>query len=126
MSDVQVDLSKCTICGGEALFTDSDPGANPVSYDAQHLPQHLRDRAAAGQLGLQGVHKRGELEDKARELDIEGRSKMGKDQLASAVAKAQAAEADLPRAEPNTEMSDAPPPPVPGIEQVEVRTKRRG
>ena len=103
------DLSICAICAGEAAFTDSDPGALPVSYCTTDLPAHLRERAAAGQLPLKAdVKKRGLLED-ARELDVEGRSSMGKDELAVEVSKVRAEELPpAPVVEP-TALSDAPP-----------------
>lgn len=104
------DLSICSICGGEAAFTDNDPGALPVSYCSADLPAHLRERAAAGQLPLRDdTRKRGLLED-ARELDVEGRSSMGKEELAIEVSKARAADLTNPAdvVEPGT-MSDAPP-----------------
>lgn len=110
------DLSVCAICGDTALFTDSDPGANWVSYCARDLPAHLRDRAANGQLGLKAPVSRKELEQDARELDIEGRSKMGKDLLASAVAHAQADQLETVEATDPAVMSDAPPP-VPRVKR---------
>lgn len=87
-----VDLSTCAICGEPALFTDSDPGANPVSYCSKHLPEHLATRAAAGQMPLKAGATKTALEEQARELDIEGRSTMSKTELEAAVAGAVAAQ----------------------------------
>lgn len=86
------DLSTCAICGEPAQFTDADPGANPVSYDARHLPEHLRTRAEAGQLPLKDGSTKDDLMEKAQRFDIEGRSTMTKAQLQTAVAAAEATE----------------------------------
>lgn len=86
------DLSTCAICGEPAQFTEADPGANPVSYCARHLPEHLRARAEAGQLPLQDGATKDALYERAQELDIEGRSDMTKAQLQTAVAAAEATE----------------------------------
>ena len=86
------DLSKCGVCGGDAQFTDADPGANPVSYDAKHLPEHFRGRAEAGQMPLQDGSTVDDLQKKAKKLDIEGRSTMTKAQLQTAVAASKATE----------------------------------
>lgn len=88
----QPDLSLCAVCGEPAQFTDADPGANPVSYDARHLPEHLRGRAEAGQMPLQDGSTMDELYEKAQQFDIEGRSTMTKTQLQTAVAAATATE----------------------------------
>jgi hypothetical protein len=110
-----VNLGLCSICGQPAQFTDADPGANPVSYCARDLPVHLGVRAAAGQLPLQGATKT-ELLDQARDLNIDGRSNMSKDELAAAVSAA-AADDGHAEVEP-TEMSDATPDPAPAIAEV--------
>lgn len=92
MTQPNDDLSTCAICGESAQFTDADPGANPVSYDARHLPDHLRTRAEAGQLPLQDGALKDELYERAQQLDIQGRSDMTKTQLQTAVAAAEATE----------------------------------
>lgn len=108
MTEPEQNLGVCAICAGTPQFTDSAPGANPVSYCSGCLPVHMQVQAAAGQMALQGVPL-AELRVEARELEIEGRSSMKKEELAVAVSEAVAAD-ELPEpveAEP-TEMTDAP------------------
>lgn len=81
-----VDLEVCAICGARALFTDADPGANPVSYCSEHVPAHLAARAQTGQMPLHIDATLTELRDEAAALDIDGRSGMNKAQLQTAVA----------------------------------------
>lgn len=45
-------MIKCDNCNNEALYTLSDPGANPVYYCAVCLPSWLRERASLGQLDI--------------------------------------------------------------------------
>ena len=100
-------LSKCAICGAPAQFTDSAPGANPVSYCTHDLPRHMQAQAAAGELTLVSGQTKSALLEEARDKDIEGRSTMNKDELATAVAVAEATQLE-PAADPEpTEMSDA-------------------
>lgn len=89
-------LALCGICGGQAEFTEADPGANPVSYCSRDLPAHLQVRAAAGQLPLApGATTVAELQAEARELDIEGRSSMDKGELLEAVNEAKAEQLEV-------------------------------
>ena len=116
----EVDLSKCAVCGGPAQFTDADPGANPVSYDSTHLPEHFRARAAAGQLPLQSGATVTELREEARELDIEGRSSLVTSELETAVSAAHATELAQDASDPRigVEAPDAEPRPTPEAESV--------
>lgn len=100
MTEPDIDLTKCAICGQDALFTDNSPGANPVSYCTNDLPAHMATLAAAGQMPLASDDTKAELLEQAAELDIEGRSSMTKAQLQTAVAAAKLSQADLPPAEP--------------------------
>lgn len=92
MTQPENDLSTCAICGDAALFTDNDPGANPVSYCTTHVPEHLRGRALSGQMPLQDGSTVDELMAEAQRLDIEGRSSMNKAQLQTAVSAARLTE----------------------------------
>jgi hypothetical protein len=104
----ETDLSLCGICGQPAQFTDAAPGATPVSYCTSDLPAHFKTAAAAGQMPLHAdAVTKAELQEEARELEIEGRSKMDKEHLASAVALAHASELPAAVEEP-TSMTDAP------------------
>lgn len=108
MTEPEQNLGVCAICGGPPHFTDASPGANPVSYCSNCLPVHQQGAAAAGQMPLQGVTVP-QLQEQARELDIDGRSSMKKDELAVAVSEAVAAEevVDTAPVDP-VEMTDAP------------------
>ena len=101
------DLSVCAICGSPAQFTDSAPGANPVSYCTYDLPQHMRVQAAAGELTLMSGQTKAALLEEARDKEIEGRSTMNKGDLATAVAVAAALELEPMVVPELTEMSDA-------------------
>lgn len=92
MTQPDENLSDCAICGESAMYTDADPGANPVSYCSRHLPDHLRGRAEAGQLPLQDGATKDELYEEAQRLDIDGRSTMTKAELQTAVAAAKTTE----------------------------------
>lgn len=105
---VHPNLGLCSICGGDAQFTDKDPGAYPVSYCAGDLPQHLRERAAAGQLTLVTDETKTRLLEQARDLEIEGRTTMDKEQLEAAVAAAHASKLNAEQVVEVTTMSDAP------------------
>jgi len=93
MTEPAYNLSVCSICGLPALFTEADPGANPVSYCTGDLPAHLAPRAAAGQLPLRSSAPKAALLEQAKELDIDGRTTMSKGELEVAVAAAAAEEA---------------------------------
>lgn len=43
---------KCDNCESNALYTNADPGVNPVNYCATCLPSWLLQRAEAGQFPL--------------------------------------------------------------------------
>lgn len=104
----EADLSLCAICSDPAQFTDAAPGANPVSYCTRDLPAHMQTAAAAGQMPLDASATTvTELREEAAELEIEGRSKMDKEHLASAVSLAHAVDLEQPVEEP-TSMTDAP------------------
>lgn len=112
------DLSLCGICGAQAEFTEADPGANPVSYCARHLPTHLQTRAAAGQLPLAPAATTVvALQAEARELDVEGRSSMDKEELLAAVNEAKAEQLPEPDQNPAAEFLaeelESTPPPAP-------------
>ena len=56
---------KCDNCGDNALYTNSDPGVNPVNYCNICLPSWLQQRAEAGQFPLVGkVAESSKKEDK--------------------------------------------------------------
>lgn len=107
MTEPEQNLGVCAICAGDAQFTDASPGANPVSYCGGDLPAHMQTAAAAGQMPLVGVTLT-ELREDARELDIEGRSSMNKEELAAAVGETAAERLPEPVAVDPIEMSDAP------------------
>ena len=43
---------KCDNCETDALYTNADPGVNPVNYCAPCLPSWLSERASAGHFPL--------------------------------------------------------------------------
>lgn len=108
MTTPDQNLGACAICGDSPQFTDSAPGANPVSYCSCCLPVHMQTAAAAGQMPLQGAVTVPQLQEAARELDIDGRSSMKKEELSAAVNEAVADALPEPVVEDPVEMSDAP------------------
>jgi hypothetical protein len=50
-------MIKCVNCPEAAVYTVSDPGANPLDYCATCLPQWLRARASTGHFPLAEASK---------------------------------------------------------------------
>lgn len=42
----------CANCSNPSDYLISDPGANPIELCNLHLPEHMRERAAAGQFSV--------------------------------------------------------------------------
>ena len=48
-------MSKCVNCAESAPYRLSDPGALPLDFCASHVPTHLADRLASGDLTVEVV-----------------------------------------------------------------------